>query len=104
MLDKSNSHCSKVCKYVRPDGSAVWVKKLIAPLKTGHELELAHVCLLEDITPRIEMEKDLRESERSKEVLLSNLPGMAYRCKYDRDWTMLYVSQGCYELTGYRAE
>jgi PAS domain S-box-containing protein len=29
---------------------------------------------------------------------------MAYRCSYDRDWTMQYVSAGCYNLTGYTAE
>lgn len=51
-----------------------------------------------------DLEKKLIESERSKAVLLSNLPGMAYRCKYDRDWTMLFVSEGCFELTGYKAE
>ena len=43
----------------------------------------------------------LQESERSKAVLLANLPGMAYRCAYDRDWTMQFVSGGCFDLTGY---
>ena len=46
----------------------------------------------------------LRESERSKSVLLSNLPGMAYRCANDRNWTMQFVSNGCFELTGYLPE
>lgn len=50
------------------------------------------------------VEHELKESERSKTVLLENLPGMAYRCKFDPDWTMEFVSQGCYELTGYRPE
>ncbi|MEN1759050.1 ATP-binding protein [Anoxynatronum sibiricum] len=46
----------------------------------------------------------LEESERSKSVLLSNLPGMAYRCRYDRYWTMEFVSEGCRVLTGYAPE
>ena len=48
------------------------------------------------------MEKLLRESELSKSVLLGNLPGMSFRCAFDADWTMEYVSEGCLELTGYR--
>jgi len=57
-----------------------------------------------DTTDRKKAEQELRESERSKAVLLSNLPGMAYRCKYDREWTMQFVSDGCYKLTGYQPE
>ncbi|MDD3350818.1 MAG: diguanylate cyclase [Eubacteriales bacterium] len=53
-----------------------------------------HVCDLDD----------LRKSEKSKSMLLSNLPGMAYRCKYDEQWTMLFVSEGSQEVTGYRPE
>ncbi|NLD06055.1 MAG: EAL domain-containing protein, partial [Synergistaceae bacterium] len=46
----------------------------------------------------------LCESERSKSILLLNLPGMAYRCNYEPNWTMQFVSEGCYELTGYTPE
>ena len=35
---------------------------------------------------------------------MGNLPGMAYRCGYDSDWTMHFVSEGCYGLTGYHPE
>ncbi|WP_129677614.1 GGDEF domain-containing protein [Candidatus Chloroploca sp. Khr17] len=46
----------------------------------------------------------LRESERSKSLLIANLPGVAYRCRFDRDWTMEFVSEGCFKLTGYPSE
>lgn len=49
-------------------------------------------------------EKRLRESERQLATLMSNLPGMAYRCLNDEQWTMQFVSQGCYDLTGYQPQ
>lgn len=88
-------------RYVRPDGETVWTNILMAPLIVGAKEEADFLCIVEDITERVKTEKDLQESERSYAVLLSNLPGMAYRCKYDRKWTMLFVSDGCHGLTGY---
>lgn len=56
-----------------------------------------------EIIVREKAENELKERERSYAVLLSNLQGMAYRCKVDHDWTILFVSEGCLGLTGYPA-
>ncbi len=55
----------------------------------------------ENVTERRRAELAIREGERRLATLMANLPGMAYRCKADRDWTMEFVSQGCTPLTGY---
>ncbi|WP_322001874.1 sensor domain-containing diguanylate cyclase [Marinobacter alexandrii] len=43
----------------------------------------------------------LRSRERQLTVLMDNLPGMAYRRLRDDQWSLLFVSDGCVELTGY---
>ncbi len=48
--------------------------------------------------------KKTSRNDSSKIILSSGLPIMVYRCKYDRHWTMKYVSGACFELTGYDAE
>jgi PAS domain S-box-containing protein len=46
-------------------------------------------------------QKSILETQRRLATLMSNLPGMAYRCLNDSDWTMEFVSKGCESLTGY---
>jgi PAS domain S-box-containing protein len=60
-------------------------------------------CVVRNITSAKQAEMALRESKRRLAALLGNLPGMAYRCRNDRDWTMEFVSEGCLALTGYPA-
>ena len=46
----------------------------------------------------------LTKSEQNKAELLSNVPGVVFRCNNDADYTVTYLSEGCYGLTGYTAE
>ena len=91
-------------RLLRPDGSIVWTHIKVSQLLGIPDKHSMYICLLEDISSRKATEESLKESERSKSVLLANLPGLAYRCNYDREWTMQYVSAGCFALTGYHPE
>lgn len=44
----------------------------------------------------------LEDRERMLDSLLDNLEGMVYCCLCDPDWTMVFISQGCLDLTGYQ--
>ena len=91
-------------RFRKSDGSYVWTYIRISRLLDGIKDNKMFLCLLEDISTVREYAESLKESERSKSVLISNLPGMAYRCRNDRDWTMYFISEGCYKLTGYLPE
>ena len=60
------------------------------------------VVVAEDITERVKNEKELIKKEQEKSRIIANLPGVSYQCRFDEFWTMLYMSDRCEELTGYK--
>ena len=59
----------------------------------------------EDISREVtERTAELNESRRLLDSLLHALPGMAYRCLYDRQLKVIYASEGAAALTGYSAD
>jgi PAS domain S-box-containing protein len=61
----------------------------------------ANISYILDNTDRAEAMLLLEASQVSMTALISNLPGMVYRCKNDENWTMEFVSEGSLALTGY---
>ena len=49
----------------------------------------------------VRQSKSQEESERRYATLISNLPGVVYRCKFDVSYTMEFISDGITELAGY---
>lgn len=97
-------------RHRKKDGSLIDVELITHRLPGENDQPMRLVTAL-DITGRKQAfealkasEQALMESERQLSTLMSNLPGMAYRCMNDQDWTILFASRGCKDLTGYPAE
>ena len=85
---------------LRKDGSSFPMEMAVSQIRIGNQRFFAGI--LHDITERKRSEETTRESQRVLSTLMANLPGMAYRCRNDEHWTMLFVSDGCADLTGYK--
>lgn len=86
----------------RPDGDMSWSLYSAIPLFDPDTRALqGAVVTFVDISAQKKALIELQEHRRALATLLSNLPGMAYRCHNDPEWTMEFVSEGCLELTGY---
>ncbi len=103
IFEKGIGRYGEVDQFVRKDGSSFYAEYHIYPQLASGEV-VGVVISFFDITETIKTRNELYEAERSKSVLLANLPGLAYRCDFDRDWTFRFVSEGCYALTGYYPE
>jgi diguanylate cyclase (GGDEF)-like protein/PAS domain S-box-containing protein len=55
----------------------------------------------QDITDKKRIEQPLQESQRNLCTLMRHLPGMAYKCHYDQEFSLNFISEGCLTLTGY---
>ena len=74
----------------------------------SHNLDFKHknarLVLLIDVTEKIKIEKNLRENELTLSNLISSLPGLVYRCILDENYTMEFMSDACFRITGYHPD
>ncbi len=103
---RTGEPCANVLvKIVRENNIFSWANINTNPVfLTDSATPDAVVISLQDITDRIIAEETLQEHERELSTLMDNLPGIAYRCLNDKNWTMLFMSQGCLQITGYHPD
>lgn len=90
--------------YITPDGTKRFYQVIKTPVFGFDGQVIGSQGIQFDITDRKLAEMALKESERKLSTLISNLPGFVYRCIYDTEWTMQYLSDGCKDITGYNPE
>jgi PAS domain S-box-containing protein len=50
-----------------------------------------------------QISSELKESREQLQSILSNLAGAAYRCHFDEDYTMQYISEKIFDISGYHS-
>lgn len=84
-------------------GEYIWVNDCAVLIrdKDGNPKEIIGTWL--DITARKIADESLKASEERFRTLAANIPGITYRCAYDENWTMEYISDEVEKITGYKA-
>ena len=89
-------------RYRRKNGSEVDVQVTVEMVPNeGRSFLFTQV---QDVTDRKRAEKKLRKKRTELSTLIGNLQGMVYRCLLDHEWTMMFLSDPCESITGYKPE
>ena len=87
-------------RFLLNKGTFIDTEFSITPISEGEQV-VGTLGIARDVTEKKKSELALLESQRMMSTLLSNLPGMAYRCICDIYFTMKFVSAGSSIVTGY---
>jgi PAS domain S-box-containing protein len=88
----------------KKDGTLYWESATITPIINKNGEIIRYIAIKEDITQQKKAEASLRESEEKFRSMVSNIPGVMYRCAFDSDLTVIFISDAVRNLTGYTAE
>jgi len=85
-------------------GKQVWVDTNKVPLRNCGGNVVGILGTFEDITQRKQAEAALSESQRKLAALIDSLPGIVFSCANDPNWSVTFLSEGCFDVTGYTSE
>ncbi len=85
----------------RKNGDTYWALLQVQPLYGQDGSLTGYMGFTTDIDDRKQAEEALRKNRDQFASLVGNIPGVAYRCKNDANWEMLYLSDQIEALCGY---
>jgi PAS domain S-box-containing protein len=91
---------SKAYYALRKDGTSFPVQIYPKVIRDNDQL-IGFRGIIIDISSRIQAESELKRNMDQFRSLVSNIPGATYRCKYDINRTLLFISSEFENLTGY---
>ncbi|MGK7936451.1 MAG: PAS domain S-box protein [Xenococcaceae cyanobacterium] len=103
LLERYIPHFQMEKRYIHKQGKLVWINLSVSLVRDELNQPLYFVTLLENITQRKQAEQALKESEEEFRSLVSNIPGVIYRCQSDSYWTMDFISDAIEGICGYKA-
>ena len=89
-------------RYLRPDGSVVWISLTCAPVQVETEEAPRYLAIVEDITARKQMEERLRISEERPRLLADNAIDVILTVNLEGRFS--YVSPSVEKLRGFTAD
>ncbi|NQD92281.1 PAS domain S-box protein [Pseudomonas sp. CrR25] len=89
--------------YRRQDGQQRRVNLTVSAIFDADGGISGFLGIASDISELQQATRALQKSESRFRGMVSNLPGVVYRCRHDADWTMTYVSEEIALLSGYPA-
>jgi len=82
-------------------GEEYWLHTIRLPFFGDEFGEPVSLGVSLDITELKKAEQALQESEEQFRTLVENIPGITYRCKNDKHYTMLFLSEEISKISGY---
>ncbi|ERP30862.1 PAS domain S-box protein [Chitinivibrio alkaliphilus] len=103
-LEKTHEGFTIEPKLIRKNGEVFPALFTVEPLLDSHGNLKGTLGVSVDISQLKDTEEKLRQSQEQYQSLVNNVPGITFRCKADKDWTMLFLTTQIDSITGYTAE
>ena len=93
---------SREVQALRRDGTLMPIRLSVGRIQLDGDPMF--VGLISDLSQRRAIELELLHNEQQLRSLIANTPGVTFRCRYDTDWSMLFISDAAAALTGWKPQ